>query len=129
MTTDPNSQPSQDDVLAASPPFASAGDGFTGQNYVAVDAFNPAGPQVVSSPLGGAPAQRSCMDVMSSLGMYLDGELDAMQSAAMQNHLGTCPACQTAQAFQMQFRSTLAAKALDPMPEDVRARITQALGF
>ena len=71
----------------------------------------------------------NCREVGLRLQSYLDGELDAMQSAAMQNHLGTCPACQTAQAFQMQFRSTLAAKALDPMPEDVRARITQALGF
>ena len=129
MTTDPNSQPSQDDVFAASPPFASAGDGFAGQNFVAVDALNPAGPQVVSSPMSGATAQVSCMDVMSSLGMYLDGELAPAQSAAIQQHLGTCGSCQTAQAFQMQYRSTLATKAFDPMPDDVRARITQALGF
>ena len=129
MTTDPNSQPSQDDVFAASPPFASAGDGFTGQNFVAVDAFNPAGPQVISSPMGGLPIEASCMDVHRSLGVYLDGEMAPAQSAAVQQHLGTCGSCQTAQAFQMQFRSTLAAKALDPMPDDVRARITQALGF
>jgi len=29
----------------------------------------------------------------------------------------------------MQLRTTVASKALDPMPEDVRKRITQALGF
>ena len=129
MTTDPNNQPSQDAVFAASPPFASAGDGFTGQQFVAVDAFNPAGPQVISSPMGNPPSAVSCMDVMSNLGMYLDGELAPAQSAAIQQHLGFCGSCQTAQAFQMQFRSTLATKAFDPMPDDVRARITQALGF
>ncbi len=124
MSTDPNSQPSQDDVFAASPPFASAGDGF-----VAVDAFHPDGPQVVSHFGGQAATTATCLDVHRSLGVYLDGELGPAQSAAVQQHLGTCGSCQTAQAFQMQFRSTLAAKALDPMPDDVRARITKALGF
>ncbi len=128
MSTDPNSQPSQDDVFAASPPFANAGDGFT-SSFVAVDAFNPAGPQVISSPLDNPPGQATCLDVHRSLSVYLDGELAPSQSAAVQQHLGTCPSCQTAQAFQMQFRTTLAAKALDPMPDDVRARITKALGF
>ncbi len=124
MSTDPNSQPSQDQVFAASPPFASAGDGFA-----VVDAFNPAGPQLVSSPHGSAPPPATCLDVHGSLGMYLDGELSPALTASVQNHLGTCGSCQTAQAFQMQYRSTLAAKAFDPMPDDVRARITQALGF
>ena len=124
MTTEPNSQPNQDDVFAASPPFASAGDGF-----IAIDAFNPAGPQVVSSPLNQAPDSATCLDVHRSLSVYLDGELAPSQSAAVQNHLGTCGSCQTAQAFQMQYRSTLAAKAFDPMPDDVRERITRALGF
>lgn len=123
MSTEP-SQPNQDDVFAASPPFASAGDGF-----MAVDAFGAGGPQIISSPLGQPPADASCMDVHRSLGVYLDGELAPSQSAAVQQHLGTCGACQTAQAFQMQLRSTLATKALDSVPDDVRARISKALGF
>lgn len=124
MTTGTDGQPNQDDVFAASPPFASAGDGF-----VAIDAFNPAGPQVISSPLSQAPTTATCMGVHRSLSVYLDGELAPSQAAAVQQHLGHCGPCQTAQAFQMQYRSTLAAKAFDPMPDDVRARITQALGF
>lgn len=124
MSTDPNNQPSQDDVFAASPPFASAGDGFA-----VVDAFNPAGPQVISSPLDHSPVAATCLEVHRSLGVYLDGELAPVQSAAVQQHLGSCGSCQTAQAFQMQYRSTLATKAFDPMPDDVRARITKALGF
>lgn len=125
MSTDSNSQPSQDDVFAASLPFANAGDGFA-----AVDAFDPGGPRVISSPFGRAPAETSCGSVLNCLSMYLDGELGASETAAVQHHLGSCSSCQTAQAFQMQFRSTVAAtKALDPMPDDVRARITKALGF
>lgn len=124
MTTDPSSQPNQDDVFAASPPFANAGDGFIG-----IDAFNPTGPQVASSPLNYAADSATCLDVHRSLGVYLDGELAPSQAAAVQHHLGGCGACQTAQAFQMQYRSTLAAKAFDPMPDDVRDRITRALGF
>lgn len=123
MSTD-QGQPNQDDVFAASPPFANAGDGF-----MAVDAFNPGGPQVVSTPLGQAPVEASCMDVHRSLGVFLDGELLPSQSAAVHQHLGVCGACQTAQAFQMQLRSTLATKAFDPVPDDVRARISKALGF
>ena len=125
MSTDSNSQPNQDDVFAASQPFANAGDGF-----VAVDAFDPGGPRVISSPFGRSPAETSCASVLNSLSRYLDGELGAAEAAAVQHHLGICGACQTAQAFQMQLRSRVAAtKALDPMPDDVRARITKALGF
>ncbi len=124
MSTDPNDQPSQDAVFAASPPFASAGDGF-----VAIDTGGLRGPEVPSSPLSQAPGGMSCMEVHRNLGVYLDGELAPSQAAEIQQHLAWCGSCQTAQAFQMQYRSTLAAKAFDPMPDDVRARITKALGF
>lgn len=124
MSTDPNSQPSQDDVFAASLPFATAGDGFA-----VVDALNPMGPRLLASPYGNAPPAATCLDVHASLGVYLDGELAPAQSAGIRQHLASCGSCQTAQAFQMQYRSTLATKAFDPMPDDVRARITKALGF
>lgn len=128
MTTDSNDQPgfgqpSQDDVFAASPPFASAGDGFA-----EVPGAQPA-PHVPLAPQGLQSGEVSCHQLHANLGIYLDGELDVTSNAAVQRHLGSCGACQTAQAFQMQFRSTLAAKAFDPMPDDVRARITKALGF
>ena len=116
--------PSQGDVFAASPPFVHAGDGFRG-----ADGFNPAGPQPVFAPVGPPGLEASCLDVHRSLSVYLDGELAPLQDAAVQAHLGGCGSCQAAQAFQMQLRSTVAAKAFDPMPEDVRDRITRALGF
>lgn len=116
--------PSQGEVFAASPPFANAGDGFVG-----IDGFNPAGPQPVYAPLGQPGLQATCIDVHRSLSVFLDGELAPSQEAAVRSHLATCGSCQAAQAFQMQLRSTLAAKAFDPMPDDVRERITRALGF
>lgn len=126
-----SSGPSQSEVFAASQPFgqptgpahAAASDPFLG-----VDAFNPAGPvPLVSMP--DTPLSASCHDVHRSLSVYLDGELAIPQQTAVAAHLAVCGPCQTAQAFQMQVRSTVAAKALEPMPDEVRARITKALGF
>ncbi len=132
MSTDPTNrqglnQPSQDDVFAASPPFASAGDGFV--DTPVPGQIGTPGPHVSPTAPHLEQGQVTCLQIHANLGFYLDGELDQASSAAIQAHLGVCGACQTAQAFQMQFRSTVAAKALDPMPEDVRARITKALGF
>lgn len=119
-----DSTPSQSDVFAASAPFANAGDGFVG-----IDGFRPEGPQPVFAPLGQPVSEASCIDVHRSLTVYLDGELAPSQQAAVEFHMGTCGSCQAARAFQMQLRSTVAAKVFDPMPDDVRDRITRALGF
>lgn len=116
----------QSAVFAASDPFSAADQPFLG-----IDGFNPAGPLPLSSPLGpqAQSVEASCLDVHRSLAVFLDGELAISQANAVQRHLGTCGACQSAQAFQMQLRTTVASKALDPMPDDVRERITRALGF
>lgn len=124
-------RPSQSEVFAAAQPFGEpSGPAHAAANepFLGVDAFNPAGPvPLVSMP--DTTLQASCIDVHRSLSVYLDGELALPQQSAVAAHLAVCGACQTAQAFQMQVRSTVAAKALEPMPEDVRARITKALGF
>lgn len=126
MNEMPGQPVNQADVFAASEPFSVADQPFLG-----IDGFNPGGPLPLSAPLGQAqqPVEASCLDVHRSLAVFLDGELAIAQANAVQRHLGTCGACQSAQAFQMQLRTTVASKALDPMPEDVRERITRALGF
>lgn len=126
-----NAGPSQSDVFAAAQPFGEpSGPAHAAANepFLGVDAFNPAGPVPLVS-LPDTSLQASCIDVHRSLSFYLDGELAVPQQTAVAAHLAVCGPCQTAQAFQMQVRSTVATKALDPMPEDVRARITKALGF
>lgn len=120
---DPN-QPSQSAVFAASDPFGAADGSFLG-----IDGFNPAGPMPLAAPLQQSSVDASCLDVHRSLSVFLDGELAAAQAHAVSHHLALCGPCKSAQAFQMQLRTTVASKALDPMPDDVRDRITKALGF
>lgn len=132
MSQDDKPIPSQSDVFAAATPFAEpSGPAHAAMSepFLGVDAFNPSGPIPVMAPITDMSVQASCLDVHRSLSVFLDGELALPQQNAVSAHLAICPQCQTAQAFQMQFRSTVAAKALDPMPDDVRARITRALGF
>ena len=134
MSTDPN-QPSQADVFAASEPFVTEANPQPGAfaaaalPFVGVDAFNVAGPIPAMSPLPNSRIDASCLDVHRALSIFLDGELAVPQAQAVRTHLAVCGPCQGAQAFQMQLRTTVATKALEPMPEDVRARITRALGF
>ncbi len=115
----------QSAVFAASEPFVDA----RTQPWLGIDVLADAEP----TPRFGAPAALpravSCMDIHTNLSIYLDGELTPTQQAAFGEHLAACPVCQTAQAFQMQLRTTIATKAIDPMPDDVRDRITRALGF
>lgn len=133
MNEDHIPRPSESDVFAASQPFAKSTEpspfGLTAVPFAGVDAFNAAGPIPAMEQSPGISIEASCLDVHRSLSVYLDGELAMTQQNAVRAHLSVCGPCQTAQAFQMQVRTTVASKAFDPMPEDVRARITRALGF
>lgn len=114
----------ESDVFAASEPFAASNQPFLG-----IDGFNAAGPLPLASPLPQPHAEATCIDVHRSMSVFLDGELAIPQANAVQRHLATCGPCMSAQAFQMQLRTTMANLPLDPMPEDARERITRALGF
>ncbi len=116
----------QSSVFAASDPFVDA----RTQSWLGVDvlAMSEPTPQF-GQPAEALPRPVSCMDVHQNLSIFLDGELTVLQQQAFAEHLAMCPPCQTAQAFQMQLRTTIAAKAIDPTPADVRDRITRALGF
>jgi anti-sigma factor (TIGR02949 family) len=133
MNEDHIPRPSESDVFAASQPFVKSTEpspfGLTAIPFAGVDAFNAAGPIPAMEQSPGTSIEASCLDVHRSLSVYLDGELAMTQQNAVRAHLSVCGPCQTAQAFQMQVRTTVASKAFDPMPEDVRARITHALGF
>lgn len=81
------------------------------------------------SPIELGSPTHNCLEIQNSLSFFLDGELTSVQQQAVSNHVELCPPCQRAQMFQTQLRTVVAEKAIDPMPADVRARITQALGF
>lgn len=113
---------SEDAVFAAAEPFGDVAP------FLGIDGFHDAGPRPLASPIP-KPVEATCVDVHRALPVYLDGELAPLQAAAVQAHIAVCGSCQAAQAFQMQLRTTVAQKAFDPMPDEVRSRITKALGF
>lgn len=120
-----NIEPTENDVFLMSGGPAGAPDIFQG-----IDGFAPDGPVPLFGPqhLIEPPAV-GCVEVRRGLEVFLDGEMLPAQSSAVRAHLQTCLACQSVQLFQTELRTVVARKALDPMPDDVRARITRALGF
>ena len=134
---------SETDVFAASDPFgggafASSDEPFPGEafgggheHFAGVDAFAVDGPVPVfgSPPTAPSVNHASCIEIHRSLTFYLDGELALEQEQVVREHLQVCPPCQSAQAFQMQLRTVVATKAVDPIPSEARERILRALGF
>lgn len=131
--------PTESEVFAASAPFDEAGfssnDGAGSSSvdeaFVGVDGFAPGGPLPAfgTGPVASSDIRVSCIDVARALPYFLDGELTLTQSGGVANHLSSCPPCQSAQAFQMQLRTVVADKAIDLVPDHVRARIITALGL
>ena len=117
--------PTEAEIFAQSDPFGSGPSPFGGS---ATGLGAPA-PSSQPSGFGPTPAHASCLEVHRSLAVFIDGELSAPQHRAVDAHLTSCGPCQRVHAFQVQLRSVVATKAIDPMPDDVRARITRALGF
>ena len=125
--------PTEDEIFASSDPFGADTPSPFGDGSVAFGAASPSfGMPTDPSPPPGPHAAHlrvTCFEVQHRLQVYLDGELPVPQHRAVTAHLGACPPCQRAHTFQIQLRSVVATKAFDPMPDDVRARITRALGF
>ena len=127
MRQDDSGEPSENDIFIASDGFGGEQKSFTG-----IDAFAPGGPVPqfgAPKPTSPQPAPIGCREVQRSLELYLDGELVPAQQQLMASHLSGCLACQSVQLFQTQLRTVVAQKALEPMPADVRERITRALGI
>jgi mycothiol system anti-sigma-R factor len=117
--------PTEAEIFASSDPFGQAGSAFSsGSGSAAFGATAPQ-PNLASTP---GPAV-TCVEVHRSMHIFLDGELSAPQHRALSDHLTACPPCRRAHSFQVELRSVVATKAIDPMPDDVRARIVRALGF
>ncbi len=120
-------EPTEADIFANSDPFGSGPSPFDADTapYAERDSATAAATPSFSA----LRADVSCIAVHRSLEVFMDGELPAPQHRAVTEHLTACPPCQRVHTFQVQLRSVVAAKAIDPMPEEVRARITRALGF
>ena len=124
--------PTEAEIFASSDPFGADQESPFGDGSQAFGPGAPFGGRAGPADLTSAHSAHlrvTCFEVEHRLQVYLDGELPVPQHRALTAHLGACPPCQRAHTFQLQLRSVVATKAFDPMPEDVRARITRALGL
>ncbi len=69
-----------------------------------------------------------CRDTLHELYHFLDGELTDERRAHIQAHLEECPPCFEAFDFEAEIKQFVADRARDRVPEDLRARIAEAIG-
>ena len=67
-----------------------------------------------------------CEETLSELATYLDGELTEEVRAKISVHLDDCPPCGDIAHFEVELRRVIAAKCVDRVPDDLRARILEA---
>lgn len=76
----------------------------------------------------GGPPMMSCEEALERLFEYLDGELEATDTARIEQHLELCKACYPRAQFERQFLEALErVKKKGPVPESVQARVLAAL--
>lgn len=67
-----------------------------------------------------------CEETIAELATYLDGELTEEVRAKIAFHLDDCPPCGDIAGFEVELRRVIAAKCVDRVPDELRARILQA---
>ena len=60
---------------------------------------------------------------------YLDGELTVWKRRAITRHLDECPPCAEGFTFELEIRQVIVSKCQEQAPDELRARIAEALGF
>lgn len=71
--------------------------------------------------------EAECADAVSILWEYLDGELDGVATARVQEHLERCSPCLEAFDFHAELRHVVQLKCNEPIPDDLRVRLMQAI--
>lgn len=69
----------------------------------------------------------ACDEVVETLYLYLDGELDARGCEEVRRHLDDCAPCFEAFGFEAELRSVIAARCQEELPAELRERILTAL--
>jgi mycothiol system anti-sigma-R factor len=69
-----------------------------------------------------------CQEAISTLYVYLDGELTAERRQQIQRHLDECSPCLQAFGFEAELKALIAKKCHDEVPESLRRRVARALG-
>ena len=70
-----------------------------------------------------------CEQALREIHGFLDGSITDDTREAIRTHLADCPPCGDAYGFEEELRGIVAAKATDPCPGELRARIADALGI
>jgi len=65
----------------------------------------------------------NCDDALADLYGYLDGELNDVVVARVEEHLQHCSPCLEAFDFEAELRRVVSTKCRDRMPDDMRAKI------
>ncbi len=68
-----------------------------------------------------------CNETLRELYQYLDGELTDDDRHHIQHHLDDCSPCLEAYDFEAELRIVVRSRCVDQVPDDLRARIAQAI--
>jgi anti-sigma factor RsiW len=71
--------------------------------------------------------QQPCKEVSLLLGAHLDGQLDAVRTLEVEDHIGACEVCRERLALDRALRGSLKKAVKTTAPEDVRARMLAAM--
>jgi len=74
-----------------------------------------------------AETQQPCKEVSLLLGAHLDGQLDAVRTLEVEDHIGACEVCRERLALDRALRGSLKKAVKTTAPEDVRARMLAAM--
>jgi mycothiol system anti-sigma-R factor len=83
-------------------------------------------PEGLSVP-GSVPLD-PCQEAISTLYVYLDGELTPERREQIKKHLDECSPCLQAFGFEAELKALIARKCHDEVPESLRQRVARALG-
>lgn len=69
----------------------------------------------------------TCSEAVRQLWEYLDGLVEQSQRASIEEHLSFCRRCCGEVEFAAELRGLLAGQEQPDLPEDVRARLVEAI--
>ena len=70
-----------------------------------------------------------CEQALRAIPGFRAGSITDDTREAIRNHLDDCPPCGDVYGFEEDLRRIVAAKAVDPCPGELRARIARTLGI
>jgi len=69
----------------------------------------------------------NCDRTLQELYPFLDGELTEEVRVRIEVHLDECPPCKGGYDFEAELRRVVAARCIDRVPDELRARIAAAI--